>query len=264
MQLTFFATDQNHHTVATLNASDFAVVDNDFIVRNFRSFRVAEYTRLDVAVLLDTSGSISPRFQDAVAELSDLISETSGMPDDSISVISFRGLRPAVMCQGNCHTPHAAELIRAISSGGPTPLFDSLNFAGESLGQTSDRHSRKIVILFSDGEDTISRSSSNEAIETLMANDVQVYSVNLNSTPSSRGTAFLQKLSAVTGGRSFLLHDGASAVVEAVLADFHASYQVSYRLPNPSDGFHTLRILPTKNLNLNFRCRQGYLYSTGR
>jgi hypothetical protein len=33
---------------------------------------------------------------------------------------------------------------------------------------------------------------------------------------------------------------------------------VSYRLPSRAAGFHTVRILPTHNLDLKFRSRSGY------
>jgi VWFA-related protein len=143
-------------------------------------------------------------------------------------------------------------------------LFDSLGFAAESLSQASDVRTRRVVILLSDGEDTISRLTAREAITDLLENDVQVYALDVNATASSHGSWFLQELSAATGGRFFPLSAGARAVADAVLADFHASYRVSYRLPYLAAGFHTIRILPTHNLNLSFRSRQGYYYPAGR
>lgn len=38
VQLSFSALDQNNHGVATLQASDLAVVDQSYIVRHFQSF----------------------------------------------------------------------------------------------------------------------------------------------------------------------------------------------------------------------------------
>jgi hypothetical protein len=35
---------------------------------------------------------------------------------------------------------------------------------------------------------------------------------------------------------------------------------VTYHLPNHSSGFHQVRILPTHNLNLQFRSRSGYYF----
>jgi VWFA-related protein len=269
VQITFAATDQNDRVIATLNASDFAVVDKDFIVRTFRSFRRAEYTRLDVAILLDNSDSITSRFQQELAQTINLISETSGVPEGSFSIVSFQGAQPAVICQGNCRGNQTAKLVSTSSHGAMTPLFDTLAFTADLLSQKSDSQTpdpkvRKVAIVISDGEDTISRRSAGEAVAELVANDVHVYTLDVNRLGSSNGGMFLKKLAYATGGQSFRLSDKASAVADAVLADFQNSYQVTYRLPDSSTGFHSIRILPTHNLNLNFRCRQGYVDPSGR
>lgn len=269
VQLTFSATDQNDRVLATLNAADFAVVDKDLIVRNFRSFRRADYTHLDVAILLDSSSSIGPRFQQEIAQTLNLISETAGVPEDSISIVSFHGAEPVVLCKGDCRARPAANLIPAKAVSQMTPLFDSLAFTAELLAQSANREAtdpkvRRVVIVLSDGEDTISRNSAGQAVADLVANDVQVYTLDANKSAYSHGSMFLEKLAAATGGRSFHLGDRAGAVADAVLADFHASYQVTYRVPDSSAGFHNVRILPTHNLNLNFRCRQGYVDPSGR
>lgn len=129
------------------------------------------------------------------------------------------------------------------------------------LREAGDSRTRRVVILFSDGQDTISRVSADDAIETLVASDVQVYTVNLMPAANSSGAVFLEKLALLTGGHSFRLRDGANAVFGSVLQDFRSSYEVTYKLPYPSLGFHAVRILPTHNLNLNFRCRAGYFDS---
>lgn len=263
VQLTFSATDQNDRVIGNLTASDFAVVDKDLIVRNFRSFTRAEYTRLDVAILLDNSDSVAPRLQKELAQMLNLIAETSGVPEESISVITFHGTQPKVICHGNCRKTNPANLITVSSQGGMTPLYDSLSFAADLLAESNDLKARRALILLSDGEDTVSRNSAGEAVGDLVANNVQVYTLDVNSS-TTRGAMFLRKLAVATGGRSFRLNDGASKVADAVLADFHASYQVTYRVPASGAGFHNVRIQPTHNLNLNFRCRQGYVEPSGR
>jgi len=67
VRVTFFATDENNHALATLTSSDFAVVDNELVVRNFRSFAHSEETALDVVALVDLSESVAPRFRVAMS-----------------------------------------------------------------------------------------------------------------------------------------------------------------------------------------------------
>ena len=258
VRITFSATNQYNHSVATLNPGDLAVVDKDVIVRNFQSFTLAQFTRLEITILIDPSESVGAQYREEIAQVLELISKTSGVPDDSISIVSFHGVQPTLICKGNCRTSHAADLIPSSASGGVTPLYDSLIFAADTFSW-QDPQVRKVLILFSDGEDTISRNSASDTIEVPIAHDIEVYAVAMR--PSiSRGSVFLQNLAAATGGRTFLLSDGAHSIADAVLDDFHASYQLTYKLPHMSAGFHTVRILATRDSNLHFRCRRGYFY----
>jgi len=43
-----------------------------------------------------------------------------------------------------------------------------------------------------------------------------------------------------------------------VIDDLHSARVVTYRLPKFGSDFHSIRILPTHNLKLQFRCRRGY------
>jgi len=89
-----------------------------------------------------------------------------------------------------------------------------------------------------------------------LANDVQVYAIDFSKGPS-RGSAFLRDLALSTGGR---YSNEAATILQAVLDDSHASYRLTYRVPDPTPGFHAIQIYPTRNLNLNFRFLRGYQY----
>jgi len=264
VRLNFSALDRNNHGVATLQASDFAVVDKDVIVRNFQSFSRSDWTKLEFAILIDTSESITPRFRQEMTGILEVISKTAGVPEENISIFSFQGLQPALLCAGNCRSTNAvAERLPAARPGGLTPLFDTVVFASDFLSQRADPKAAKILILFSDGEDTISRYSLSNAIDAAQATDIQIYSIDLNrSADFSEGAAVLDRLARATGGRYFSARDGISPAMNAILEGFKATYTVSYRLPSHASGFHCVRILPTHNLSLEFRSRSGYYYPT--
>lgn len=113
VRLSFSATDQNNHGVATLQARDFAVVDKDIIVRNFQSFTRSDWTKLEIAILLDSSESVTPRLRQETTDVLNLVSQTAGIPDENLSMFSFHGLQPALLCAGNCRASHAAEQLPA-------------------------------------------------------------------------------------------------------------------------------------------------------
>jgi len=259
VRLVFSATDQNNHAIATLKPTDIAVVDTDFIVRNFRSFTLADFSKLEIVVLIDASGSTIPRHREEIAQLIDFISRTAGIPEQSFSIASFSGLRPTLICQGDCRSSRVIEMLAATKPGGLTPLYDSLEFAAQLFSSSTDPQARRVLILFSDGEDTISKTTADAALGKLIAKDVQAYTVDLGGSPW-QGRAFLSDLAASTGGRRSGIKDGADAIANAILDDFHASYLVTYQIPSRSAGFHSIHIFPTHNLHLNFRCRRGYQY----
>jgi len=260
VRLNFSATDQNDHGVATLQASDFAVVDKDVIVRNFQSFTRSDWTKLEIAILVDTSQSVTPQFRAEVSDLVKLVSQTAGLPDQNLSIFSFHGSKPVLLCAGDCRASHATERLPAAGTDGLTPLFDTVVFAADSLSGHGDDNAGKVLIVFSDGADTISRNSLNDAIKTALKGEVQLYCIDLNRPRDfSPGSAILRNLASATGGRYFPRNQ-ASHALQVILEGFQASYTVSYRMPSQASGFHTVRILPTHNLNLQFRSRSGYYY----
>jgi hypothetical protein len=91
VRVTYFATDENNHPVATLTKSDFAIVDNELVVRNFRSFTHADETSLDVVAPVDLSQSVAPRFRVAMSDVLQLVAREQSIPDDNIAVLSFGG-----------------------------------------------------------------------------------------------------------------------------------------------------------------------------
>jgi len=261
VRLSFSASDQNHHGVANLQPTDLAVVDKDIIVRNFQSFTRSDSTKLEIAILFDASESVSPRFRQETADVLNLITQTAGIPDENLSMFSFHGLQPALLCAGNCRASRAAEQIPSGRPGGLTPLFDAIVFASDFLSRRGDAHTEKVLIVFSDGVDTISRNSLRDAVDASLRDEVQLDCIDLNRrSSSSQGVAVLRNLANATGGRYFPAPDGAVRALNAILEDFRTSYAVTYRLPSRAAGFHTVRILPTHNLNLQFRSRSGYYY----
>ena len=260
VRLTFSVTDQNNHGVATLQPGDFAVVDTEFIVRNFQSFTHADSTKMEIAILADGSQSVAPRFRQEVSDLIDLVAQTAGIPEKNLSIFSFAGSQPRLLCSADCRTSHAAERLAPPDRGGLTPLFDTIVDASDFLSQHADRDAQKILIVLSDGQDTVSRNSLKDAVNSALRQAIQIYGIDLARASSSQGSAVLYQLATASGGRWFAGPDATSRVMGVILEDFKASYIVTYKLPSRYSGFHSLRILPTHNSNLQFRSRSGYYF----
>jgi VWFA-related protein len=265
VRVSFFATDENDRLVENLSRDDFAVVDSGMVIRDFRSLTRSNETPLDVVVLVDASESVAPRFQATLQDIRRLVSQRNAARGDEISVVAFAGLQPHLLCANDCRTSGAEQRLLAVKAGGATPLFDALIYTAGFLAKRHTEGVRQVVILFSDGGDTISRTSARDSLDAVTATGALVYSVNLDpSWDVSEGSLSLQRMAEATGGRSISLHKGVVDVLEAIMADLRASYVVTYQLPSHAAGFHSLRILPKHNLNLRFHCRRGYFYAASQ
>jgi VWFA-related protein len=286
VRVTFFTTDESNHPVQTLTASDFAIVDNEKVVRNFRSLAQSDETSLDLVALVDLSESVAPNSRVAVGDALQLIMREQSIADDNLAVMTFGGtsgesseatldsIRPALLCASGCRdsVTRLQTTLQTTKSGGSTPLFDALVFAADFLSQNraASRRGvpgnvRPVIILFSDGIDTISLHSASEALQAVLATGALIYSADVGApdTPAS-GSVFLRRISTATGGRyfppRFTLNENAAFLLNTVLEDLRASYVVTYDVPSHQTGFHALRLLPTHNLNLTFHSRIGYDY----
>lgn len=278
VRITFFATDENNHPVTTLTKVEFAVVDSEFVVRNFRSFTPADETSLDVVALVDLSESVAVHLRGAMNAVLRLVARQQSIPDDNIAVLSFggtlggtpggtsAGLRPAILCSSGCRAAESVNRLLAVKSSSTTPLFDALIFGADFISHHRRAGARPVLILFSDGNDTISLHSAREALDAVLDEGALIYSVDMGNQPTNQtaGSMFLRRVSEATGGRYFSLrssaNDGAATVLNAALEDLRASYVVTYDIPSHQPGFHSLFLMPTRNINLTFHSRNGYYY----
>jgi len=258
VRLTFYATDHNRN-VSQLQRDDFAVVDDEWVVRDFRSFGHCNTENLELVILVDGSESVSPQYGREVAGLLRLLSQSRVTSADRVSVIAFSGLKPSLICGTTCQNSSTVPELLATRANGATPLFDAVVYASQFIATRPDPEVRPVLIIFSDGEDTVSIHTDRSAIQAALARELQIFSVDLNSSPST-GSAVLRDMAEVTGGRYFLFSDSANAVLSSIVDDLHNAYLVTYRLPSRRAGFHSVSVLPTHNLNFQFRSRRGYYY----
>jgi VWFA-related protein len=259
VRLTFSAADRNDHGVATLRASDIVVVDSEIVVRNFASFGHSQWTKREIGIIADNSESVALRFPQEVGAIVNLLSQTEGRTEETLSVFSFERSHPALLCQGNCRESHVLDQLGARQPGELTPLFDTIIFAANSLALRGDPQAERILIVLSDGADTFSDSTLTDAIETAIHDRVGIYCVDLKNS-ASRKAAVLYQLSAATGGRYLQAHSGITPVLNDMLDGFRTTYTVVYSVPSHVTGFHSVRVMPTRDWHLQFRSRSGYFY----
>ena len=160
---------------------------------------------------------------------------------------------------------HPGPVPTAQRNGG-TILYDAVYLAADERlrGETG----RKAIILITDGVDTGSRKSRDQAIEAAQKADAIIYSIYYVD-PSAYGYGFgggggegeLRRMSSETGGRVFHV-DRKNSLEDAfreIQEEMRSQYSISYSSTNPKrDGSFRKIELRTSSKDQKVQTRRGY------
>jgi len=150
------------------------------------------------------------------------------------------------------------EAIDHVVGEGDTSLVDGV-FAGITVGESDA--GRALLIVFSDGLDTLSWLSPAAVLDTAKRSDVVAYAVSVGKVKAE----FLRDLTSFSGGRLFELEKTAnlSATFVSILEEFRQRYLVSYTPRGVSrEGWHRLEVR-LKGKRATIKARPGYLAGPG-
>lgn len=206
----------------SLTSDDFAVIEAGDL-RSVTANAVAT-DGLQVVLLLDASGSMRGR---ASAAAKDAAQEFLGsMPDGvEVAVVSFAD-EPTVLSPFTTDAEESSSAINDLRLGRNTALYDGL-VAGAGLFDGAEG-TRRTLVLLSDGGDTASVSTLEEAIVSLLNADIGFYAVELQ-TPEYDAEA-LARLGAATDGIIVAAEDpdGLSSVFAGVASQIVNRYKLEY------------------------------------
>ena len=167
-------TDSEKRLVPDLTQDDFEVYDNGKLqtLTNFDN----EPTPITVVVMLDTSGSMTLAL--------DLVKDGAEqflmrmMPVDMGMVGAFND---KIEFHPSSFTDNRDQLARALKDldfGYPTRLYDAVD---QSIDQLNGNEGRKVVLVFTDGDDNSSKKSSGSVMERARVEEVMIYSIGLEN-----------------------------------------------------------------------------------
>jgi Ca-activated chloride channel homolog len=258
--------DRRGALVTDLSEADFEVYE-DGTRQSLRYFIAgdhgeAEAPDLHVGLLIDTSGSME---QDIVLARGAAIKFLNTLPEaDTITLVDF-DTEVRVARYGQADFPRLVERIRSRKTGGWTALYDAL---GVYLDGAFDQKGRKVLVMYTDGGDTRSTMSINDALTFLRASDVTVYAVGLlENQPSSarfEQRMRLQQLVEVTGGQAFFPGSARDldGVFEKIREEVTSQYTLGYHSSNEAnDGAWRkvdIRLAREDARDFRLRSRKGY------
>jgi Ca-activated chloride channel homolog len=147
---------------------------------------------------------------------------------------------------------------------GGTAFFDTVAEAAEYLRQTAGR---RVLIVVSDGTDTVSELDFDTTLQRLLASHCQVYAVRVghSDNPNLRdlaGERRLQEFAAQTGGATYAPRTRADyeEAFRQIAEDLRQQYVLSYYPPGEDrDGrFHAFTLRVRTRPDLRVRTRKGY------
>jgi Ca-activated chloride channel family protein len=258
-------TDQKENYVAGLKVDDFSVFE-DGVPQLISSFSFSEMPFAAV-ILVDTSASMAPKLSLARAACARF---AEGIRvGDMVAIYSFGGTRVRQI-QDFTESRDVHPLLWEIRAEGETPLYDSIVEAAEALSRRPER--RRAILIISDGADTSSRASFEEAMRKAIAAGVAIYSVDLSDSALYRrsvrdsGGEVLKALSSRTGGRHFITPGGSKLreAFEQTVEELRNQYTITYEpLNERQDGRWRSIEVKLKQPELNIRTRQGYYARKG-
>ena len=273
VNLTITARGMDGKLLRDLTAKDFTVFEDDkpqdiqFFARVFDPERAKDEgqegapdpTAIDLGMLFDTSSSMAEvlrlsqnaasQFLESIPRARDL---TAVFFDSDIRLSRFNGESQ----QG------LFDRLQKAKGGGDTLLYDAI---AVYLSRMSDDPGRKIVVIFTDGEDSRSRVTISELKDLIRSSTVTIYPIVFKGSYSSSSAgltanSLMRDLAEMTGGEVFTPQNfkDIGPIYDGLLDELAAQYVIGYVPAGDAvSGEHRLRV-EVNRPNTKVRHRRGY------
>lgn len=263
VNILFTVTDKKGRFITDLGKDDFDVIENKK-KQVIQQFTALSDLPLRLAVLVDTSNSIREQFRFEQQAAIRFIQSVLRPREDRVMLVSFDSAAELVADL----TDDEGKLEKGIQSmrpGGGTAFYDAIYFACKEklmMDQPRDRF-RRAMIVISDGLDTESRVSRDQALEMAQKADVVIYAISTNITrDDTDGDKVLRYMTEETGGQAFFPFkiEDLDQSFENIANELRHQYNIFYR-PEPlkADGlYHPVTVKARNRKDVVIRARKGY------
>jgi Ca-activated chloride channel family protein len=287
----FTAADKNKRFITDLKAEDIRVFE-DGQQQEIFTFQQNIDLPLSLAILIDTSASEERTLPDEKEAARAFLENVLRPYRDEAAVVSFTGETTLEQgFSGNIDrlrraidrvefVPPSGYIGGGVVVNGTPPIsgtnqslavWDAVWATSEELISSSAEHTRRAIILLTDGDDTSSRMKMHDAIDRALKADALIYAIGIGDRYTFNvNEGALRKIAEQTGGRAYFprherdLRDAFAQIQR----DLREQYLVAYSPSNKSrDGsYRKIEIqlvnpaLKQQNLKLNYRA--GYFAKT--
>jgi VWFA-related protein len=245
--------------VPDLREEHFEVYDNG-VKRPITVFR-SDVQPITVVMMLDTSGSMT-LYLDLLKAAAEQFALRL-LPGDRAKVGSFAARIQVLPGDGfTGDRDRLTQILRnELQFGNPTRLWDAIF---ESMNHLAEESGRRVVLVFTDGDDTDSRSVDfGRVIERARDEEFIIYAIGLQSRFMGRVTRpdrNLRRLAEETGGGYFELtrSQDLGSAFSRVADELHRQYVLGFT-PAALDGKVHMLEVRTVVSGMTVRARKSYL-----
>ena len=196
---------------------------------------------------------------------------TTSHPSDEYFLIGFNS-RAQLLLDRSRDGDAVLRKLTMIKPQKDTALYDAIYLGVERV--TRGSHQKRALLIISDGQDNASRYNFSEVRRLMKETDVVTYAVGImdggdsSSTLGMQGQAYLDEISASTGGTAFYPRSDVEMdeIFERIALELRHQYSIGYTPkdfePNGKWRKVKVKVKPPRGLpRLTVRGREGY-YAT--
>ena len=256
VKLNLIVTDASNQSITDFNKEDLQLLEDDTpqtLTLFEKDTRPVRYV-----VAIDTSGS----FKDLLAPVLEGTKILINSNRDLDETMLLRFISSDKIETVEKFTSDKAKLVGVLPKlgieGGQSAVIDALYLAVQTVAEykAGDNSARRVVVLFSDGEDRASYYTSDDLLKLLRGADVQVFVVGIvalldrehgliRPSPKQKAEKLLNMIASESGGRVFFpahVRGLADALTE-INKDLQTQFLIGYESTNqdPKKNFRKVR-----------------------
>jgi len=253
VQIPFSVFDKNGSLVLDLEKEDFTILENG-VPQAIQYFSPPVNLPLRFGILIDTSSSTRQRIKfekEAAMQLGYYV--LSHNKDHQGFLMTFDH-GPEVIQDYTTNPDDLTTALDGLTAAGGTALLDAIIEASHKhlAAAPGPGIPRRVVVVFSDGEDNLSKHSLEQTVEIALRNDVRIFVVSANGFgQNAPGQSVLERLVQETNGQMFTpLNDLPSAAFATGYISRHQIAESQNSVYSPGTGAYTseLNVALTKAL----------------
>ena len=277
VSLTATVLDRGDRPIVDLEKADFALYENG-VAQDIAIFQ-KEDVPVSLGILFDTSGSMVDKIDEVRDAVIHLINTTN--PADDIFVMQFS--TEAFVVQNFTGDRQAlAAAIGTLRARGSTALYEAIVKGSEYVQH--GQHKKRALIVITDGNDTSSAISLEDALDAAVKSEVLIYCLGIGhgehgsfghlegSFKDTVDIDVLRRFSNLTGGTALLVEgahfkhgvDQIDQACQSLSAELRRQYTLGYYPQNKThDGKYRRIQVEVKKEKLKVRARDGYFAPKG-